>query len=85
MEGRATRIRYNLIRVWAGCILVFMYLPVLCVALASFSKNRYFRFPVPAYDDKWYGKAFTSLTVQGLFETSLTISVLVTWSRSSWP
>ena len=75
LSAKVTR---NLITVWAGCILVFMYIPVLCVALASFSKNRYFRFPIPAYDDKWYGKAFTSLTVQGLFETSLSIALLVT-------
>ena len=70
MESRSQRIVRNLIVVWAGCILVFMYLPVACVALASFSKNRYFRFPIPAFDDKWYGKAFSSLTVQGLFETA---------------
>ncbi len=78
MESRSQRIVRNLIVVWAGCILVFMYLPVACVALASFSKNRYFRFPIPAFDDKWYGKAFSSLTVQGLFETSLSIALLVT-------
>jgi len=78
MHALSQRITHNLIALWAGCILLFMYVPVVCVALASFSKQRYFRFPVPAYDDKWYGKAFTSLTVQGLFETSLTIALLVT-------
>ena len=78
MHALSQRITHNLIAVWAGCILLFMYIPVVCVALASFSKQRYFRCPIPAYDDKWYGKAFTSLTVQGLFETSLTIALLVT-------
>ena len=78
MHALSQRITHNLIAVWAACILLFMYIPVVCVALASFSKQRYFRFPIPAYDDKWYGKAFTSLTVQGLFETSLTIALLVT-------
>ena len=78
MHAVSQRIAHNLIAVWAGCILLFMYIPVVCVALASFSKQRYFRFPIPAYDDQWYGKAFTSLTVQGLFETSLTIALLVT-------
>ena len=78
MVGRSQRLTHNLIGVWAGCILVFMYLPVACIALASFSKNRYFRFPIPKYDTVWYGKAFDSLTVQGLFETSLTIALLVT-------
>ena len=78
MERRAQRYTHSLIRVWAGCIVVFLYLPVVCVALASLSKNRYFRFPIPSFDGKWYDKAFTSLTVQGLFETSLTIALLVT-------
>ncbi len=78
MDRRIERLTHNLLAVWAGCIVAFLYLPVACVALASFSKNRYFRFPVPQYDDIWYAKAFSSLTVRGLFETSLTIALLVT-------
>ena len=78
MNGSSRKLTRNLIALWAVCILVFMYLPLACVALASFSKNRYFRFPIPKYDTVWYGKAFDSLTVQGLFETSLSIALLVT-------
>jgi len=78
MEERGKRIVRNLIALWAAGILVFMYLPLACVALASLSKNRYFRFPIASYDTVWYGKAFTSLTVRGLFETSLSIAGLVT-------
>jgi len=78
MERRPHNLSRNLIALWAGCIVVFMYLPVVCVALASFSKNRYFRFPVPSYDSIWYAKAMTSLTVRDLFWTSLTIALLVT-------
>ena len=78
MEERGKRTARNLTALWAACILVFMYLPIACVALASLSKNRYFRFPIANYDTVWYGKAFTSLTVRGLFETSLAIAGLVT-------
>ncbi len=78
MQNVSRRVSHNLIALWAGCILIFMYLPVICVVLASFSKNRYFRFPIPRYDDVWYAKAFSSLTVRGLFETSLSIALLVT-------
>ena len=78
MDSRRTRVTHNLIKVWTGTILVFVYLPIVCVVLASLSKNRYFRFPIPQYDSVWYGKAFTSLTVRGLFETSLSIALLVT-------
>ena len=59
MEERGKRIARNLIVLWAACILVFMYLPIACVTLASFSKNRYFRFPIADYDTVWYGKGFT--------------------------
>ncbi|MDJ0958363.1 MAG: ABC transporter permease [Arenicellales bacterium] len=78
MNRSSSKLTRNLIALWAACILVFMYLPLACVALASFSKNRYFRFPIPKYDTVWYSKAFDSLTVQGLFETSLSIALLVT-------
>ena len=78
MNKDSRKLTRNLIALWAGCILVFMYLPLVCIALASFAKNRYFRFPIPKYDTVWYTKAFDSLTVQGLFETSLTIALLVT-------
>ena len=78
MNGTRKRLTRNLLAVWAVCILLFMYLPVVCVVLASFSKNRYFRFPIPEYDARWYAKAFESLTVQELFHTSLSIASLVT-------
>lgn len=78
MNGAGPRLRRHLLAAWAVCILLFMYLPVACVVLASFSKNRYFRFPIREYDTRWYAKAFESLTVQGLFQTSLSIALLVT-------
>ena len=74
-QGR--RLTHGLIAVWTGAILVFLYLPILCVALASFSKARYFRFPILRYDTTWYEKAFTSLSVRDLVWTSLTIALLV--------
>jgi spermidine/putrescine transport system permease protein len=78
MNGGRMRPMHWLIAFWIGCVLIFMYLPIACVGLASLSKNRYFRFPVPRWGTEWYEKAFTSLTVQGLFETSLSIALLVT-------
>ncbi|MDH3452519.1 MAG: ABC transporter permease, partial [Gammaproteobacteria bacterium] len=78
MARRSTGVTRRLLAVWAGCVVVFMYLPVACVVLASFSRNRYFRFPIPDYDTKWYERAFSSLSVQELFQTSLSIALLVT-------
>lgn len=76
-EGRKKRITHNLIAVWSGSLILFLYLPILTVMLASFSKQRYFRFPIPAFDGKWYERAFSSLTVRDLVSTSLSIAVIV--------
>ena len=74
---QAKRLTHGLIAVWTGAILVFLYLPILSVGLASFSKARYFRFPILRYDTTWYEKAFSSLSVRELISTSLTIALLV--------
>ncbi len=76
-ENRKKRITHGLMAAWSGSLIVFLYLPIFCVILASFSKQRYFRFPIPAFDDKWYDRAFTSLTVRDLVSTSLSIALLV--------
>ena len=64
--------------VWTGAILVFLYLPMLSVVMASFTKQRYFQFPVKIWDTRWYEKAFESLSVRDLFWTSFSIATLVT-------
>ena len=68
----------RLLAVWIGTILVFLYLPMAAIALASFSRQRYFRFPVPRFDTRWYEDAFTSLSVRDLLWTSLTVAAIVT-------
>ena len=67
----------GLIATWAITLVVFLYLPILTVALSSFSKIRIFRFPIPRYTTEWYEKAFTSLSVRDLISTSLSIAVMV--------
>jgi len=76
-ERQKKKVTHSLIITWTGALVVFLYLPILCVALASFSKARYFRFPILRYDTQWYEKAFDSLTVRDLVSTSLTIALLV--------
>jgi len=76
-ERQKKRVTHGLIVAWTAALLVFLYLPILCVALASFSKARYFRFPIPRYDTEWYSRAFESLTVRDLVSTSLSIALLV--------
>ncbi len=67
-----------LIVVWTACILIFLYTPMVSVVLASFSKKRYFQFPVDRWTTRWYDKAFESLSVRDLLATSFSVAVLVT-------
>ena len=72
------RLTKTLIALWTVCILTFLYVPMVAVVLASFSKARYFRFPPTRWTTQWYDKAFDSLSVRDLVMTSLSVAVLVT-------
>ena len=68
----------SLVVVWTLAVLLFLYMPMMAVVMASFTKQRYFRFPVKAWDTRWYEKAFESLSVRDLFWTSFSVALLVT-------
>ncbi len=72
------RVVRALIVVWTLTVLLFLYMPMMAVVMASFTKQRYFRFPVNAWDTRWYEKAFESLSVRDLFWTSFSVALLVT-------
>ncbi len=67
-----------LIILWTVCIVMFLYTPMVSVVLASFSKKRYFQFPVVNWTTRWYEKAFESLSVRDLLTTSFSVALLVT-------
>ncbi len=72
------RIARNLIALWTGAVILFLYMPLFSVILASFTKQRYFQFPIKFWDTRWYEKAFSSLSVRDLFWTSFSVAALVT-------
>ena len=72
------KVVHALIVVWTLTVLLFLYMPMMAVVMASFTKQRYFRFPVNAWDTRWYEKAFESLSVRDLFWTSFSVALLVT-------
>jgi spermidine/putrescine transport system permease protein len=78
MGGQRDSIARLLIVLWTLAVLAFLYLPMVAVVLASFTKKRYFSFPITAWDTRWYEKAFESLSVRDLIATSLSIAVMVT-------
>jgi len=75
--GTSRRERF-LFTAYALVVLGILFLPLVTVTLASFSRKRYFSFPIRRYTLDWYDKAFQSLTIAELVRTSLTIAAIVT-------
>lgn len=78
MDGPRSSISRLLIVLWTLVVLAFLYLPMVSVVLASFTKKRYFSFPITAWDTRWYDKVLESLSVRDLIATSLSVAVTVT-------
>ena len=78
MIGTYSRLSRGLFTLYGVLILSFLYMPLLGTALASFSKKRYVSFPISQYTTKWYSKAYDSLTIAQLIETSFFVALAVT-------
>ncbi len=76
--SRSQKLARRFIILWTTVVIGFLYVPMVAVFLASFSKQRYFKFPIQSWTDKWYQKAFSSLSVRELLWTSLSVAALVT-------
>ena len=78
MNSLAPRWRTSLIWAWTAAVVIFMYLPGLCLLLASMTSSRYFIFPITKWGFAWWEKTFASLEIHQLFQTSLLIAFCVT-------
>lgn len=78
MTGHTSRPMQTLLWLWAFAILLFLYLPSICGAIASLGASRYFAFPVPKWSLSWYEKTFNSLEIHALLKTSVLIALVVT-------
>lgn len=72
------RLTRTIIVIWTCVVIFFLYIPMVAIVLASFSKQRYFRFPISGWTTEWYTKTLESLSVRDLLWTSLTVALLVT-------
>lgn len=72
------RLTRTIIVIWTVAVLIFLYIPMAAVVLASFSQQRYFRFPISRWTTEWYTKTIESLSVRDLLWTSLSVALLVT-------
>ncbi|MGB5092399.1 MAG: ABC transporter permease [Parvibaculum sp.] len=77
MESRTRPVDF-LICIWTALVATLVYLPLICGALASLSKGRYFSFPVRAYTSDWWSRTFDSIEITMIVENSLIIAAIVT-------
>ncbi|WP_165837458.1 ABC transporter permease [Zavarzinia aquatilis] len=77
MDINARRTR-AFVTLWTILVLVAIYLPIVCGALASLSKGRYFGFPVREYSMEWWGKTVDSIEIGMLTRTSFAVAITVT-------
>ena len=62
---------------WGLAIILFIYLPIAAMVLASFTKARYFRFPVKRYSTKWYEETVEATITTDLHITSIQVAAAV--------
>jgi spermidine/putrescine transport system permease protein len=77
MEQDKLRTRV-LIAGWTTFVVLLVYLPIACVALASFTKARYFAFPVRAFSTEWWEKTADSIEISMIVQNSLLVAAVVT-------
>ena len=78
METKSQRVRHALITAWALAVIVFLYLPTVCITIASFTASRYFQFPIAKFGLDWWDKTFNSIEIRQLLSTSISIALCVT-------
>ena len=64
--------------VWTGFALLTIYLPLFCTVLASFSRARYFTFPIRSFSTRWWKQTLESLEIHTIITNSLLIAFSVT-------
>ena len=78
METKGQRVRHALITAWTLAVIVFLYLPTVCITIASFTASRYFQFPIAKFGLDWWDKTFNSIEIRQLLSTSISIALCVT-------
>lgn len=78
METKGRRARHALITAWTIAVIVFVYLPTVCITLASLTASRYFQFPIAKWGVEWWQKTFSSIEIRQLLSTSISIALCVT-------
>lgn len=78
MHTKHQRSRHALITAWTIAVIVFLYIPTVCITLASLTASRYFQFPIAKWGLNWWERTFTSFEIRQLLSTSISIALCVT-------
>ena len=78
MQTKHQRSRHALITAWTIAVIVFLYIPTVCITLASLTASRYFQFPIAKWGFGWWERTFNSIEIRQLLSTSITIALCVT-------
>jgi spermidine/putrescine transport system permease protein len=65
------------LRVYAGLVFVFLYMPIVVIILFSFSSNRIPTLPIQSLTTDWYRKAFADPLIWQSLRTSVIIATMV--------
>ena len=75
MEPRAARI---LLRVWAGLVMAFLYIPVALIILYAFNRSNVESWPIAQYSLKWFSVAWHDPDVRSALALSVKAGVAAT-------
>lgn len=75
VEGRVTRV---LLRIATGGVLVFLYLPLIIVAIYAFNESRIQAWPPSGFTLHWFGEALDNPFVSKALVTSITVACIAT-------
>lgn len=77
MQQEKKRTRF-FIAIWTAIVVVAIYLPIVCGALASLSKGRYFGFPVRTFSFEWWQRTMDSIEIGMIVRNSVAVAAMVT-------
>jgi putative spermidine/putrescine transport system permease protein len=66
------------LRVFTGLVLAFLYVPLVVIAVLSFSTSKSFTWPPPGYTTHWWSRALHSPGPRDALVTSLKVALLAT-------
>jgi spermidine/putrescine transport system permease protein len=74
----AKRRTHAFIWIWTVFVMLVIYTPIACCALASLTKGRYFGFPIRSFSTEWWQKTVDSIEIGMIVRTSVSVAALVT-------